>query len=82
LLRNDFLSSQALLRIGKADYDSELARKHGALTRWYHPQCFVSRRVELKFFDAGYMIAHFETLRKEDKKYIVDYLPNISDPDL
>ena len=52
-------------RIGKKEYDSQRAKMYGPYDRWYMVQCFVEKREELGYYDAGEAMAGFMLLGPE-----------------
>ncbi|XP_054169146.1 poly [ADP-ribose] polymerase 1-like [Oppia nitens] len=68
------------IRISRLDRDSEDARRFGPLDRWFHVECFVSARVNLKFFTTADKLPFFSGLEEEDKKLLKKKLPQIEKP--
>ena len=52
-------------RIGKKEYDSQRAKMYGPYDRWYMVECFVEKREELGYYDAGEAMAGFMLLGPE-----------------
>ena len=52
-------------RIGKKEFDSQRAKLFGPYERWYMVDCFVEKREELGYFDAGEAMAGFMLLGPE-----------------
>lgn len=58
------------VRAGKKEYDSQRAKMYGPYDRWHHIPCFVQKKDELEYFDAGEAMAGFKTLSPDDQDMI------------
>ncbi|KAG8225244.1 hypothetical protein J437_LFUL008781, partial [Ladona fulva] len=65
------------IRVSKKDYESEKAKRFGGFDRWHHVACFVSKRVELEYFESGSDLPGAKTLSKDDQSMLKEKLPKM-----
>ncbi|XP_071441476.1 poly [ADP-ribose] polymerase [Hetaerina americana] len=65
------------VRVSKKDYESEKAKRFGALDRWHHVACFASNRIQLEYFESGGDLPGAKTLSKEDQGELKQKIPKM-----
>ncbi|CAG2173208.1 unnamed protein product, partial [Oppiella nova] len=68
------------IRISKLDRESADAKRYGPLSRWFHPECFVSARESLAYYASAQSLPFFDKLSDEDRKELVKKIPTIPPP--
>ena len=59
--------SKGEARIAKKNYTSDRAKMYGPYDAWHHVKCFIQKREELEYFDAGDQMPGLMTLSAEDQ---------------